>query len=156
MLVPVMAADNEPGALQPIADLARITREHGALFHCDAAQAAGKILLDVSGPGVDLLTVAGHKMYAPRASPPSTYVPAWRLNRSSTAAARRTACAPAPRTSPSPSPIALRGGKPPVATGHGHEHRHKHGQGLRHGAVPDGAGTAQPSVPPRRDGRTQE
>ncbi|MDX3569393.1 cysteine desulfurase family protein [Streptomyces sp. ID05-47C] len=66
VLVSVMAANNETGALQPIAELARITRAHGALFHCDAAQAAGKIPLSVKELGVDLLTVVGHKMYAPK------------------------------------------------------------------------------------------
>jgi cysteine desulfurase len=66
VLVSVMAANNETGALQPIAELTGITREHGALFHCDAAQAAGKISLDVSELGVDLLTLVGHKMYAPK------------------------------------------------------------------------------------------
>lgn len=66
ILVSVMAANNETGALQPVAELARITRAHGALFHCDAAQAAGKIPLDVRESGVDLLTIVGHKMYAPK------------------------------------------------------------------------------------------
>lgn len=66
VLVSVMAANNETGTLQPITELARITRAHGALFHCDAAQAAGKIPLDVGVLGVDLLTVVGHKMYAPK------------------------------------------------------------------------------------------
>ena len=47
-------------------ELARITHEHGAVFHCDAAQAAGKIPLDVTTLDVDLLTVVGHKMYAPK------------------------------------------------------------------------------------------
>jgi cysteine desulfurase len=65
-LVSIMAANNETGALQPIAELARITHEHGAVFHCDAAQAAGKIPLDVTVLDVDLLTVVGHKMYAPK------------------------------------------------------------------------------------------
>ncbi|MEU9716232.1 cysteine desulfurase family protein [Streptomyces sp. NPDC047976] len=66
VLVSVMAANNETGALQPVAELARITRDHGALFHCDAAQAAGKIPLDVIASGIDLMTVVGHKMYAPK------------------------------------------------------------------------------------------
>ncbi|MFJ4820693.1 cysteine desulfurase family protein [Streptomyces sp. NPDC088801] len=66
VLVSVMAANNETGALQPIAELAALTRSRGALFHCDAAQAVGKIPLDVGELSVDLLTVVGHKMYAPK------------------------------------------------------------------------------------------
>ncbi|MEU7409104.1 cysteine desulfurase family protein [Streptomyces sp. NPDC042638] len=66
VLVSVMAANNETGALQPITELAALARTHGALFHCDAAQATGKIPLDVQALGVDLLTVVGHKMYAPK------------------------------------------------------------------------------------------
>jgi cysteine desulfurase len=65
-LVSVMAANNETGALQPIAELAALAHERGALFHCDAAQAAGKVPLDVDRLGVDLLTVVGHKVYAPK------------------------------------------------------------------------------------------
>ncbi|RBM18632.1 cysteine desulfurase [Prauserella sp. PE36] len=66
VLVSIMAANNETGALQPIDELARITHEHGAVFHCDAAQTVGKIPLDVTALDVDLLTVVGHKMYAPK------------------------------------------------------------------------------------------
>jgi cysteine desulfurase len=65
-LVSVMAANNETGVLQPIAELARLAHASGALFHCDAAQAVGKVPLDVDELGVDLLTVVGHKMYAPK------------------------------------------------------------------------------------------
>jgi cysteine desulfurase len=66
VLVSIMAANNETGTLQPIAELATIAHTHGALMHTDAAQAAGKIPLDVAALGVDLLTVVGHKMYAPK------------------------------------------------------------------------------------------
>ncbi|AGS67229.1 cysteine desulfurase family protein [Streptomyces collinus] len=66
VLVSVMAANNETGALQPVTELAALARKRGALFHCDAAQAVGKIPLDVDELGVDLLTVVGHKMYAPK------------------------------------------------------------------------------------------
>jgi len=65
-LVSVMAANNETGTLQPIRDLAAIAHQHGSLFHSDAAQAAGKIPVDVDDLGVDLLTVVGHKLYAPK------------------------------------------------------------------------------------------
>jgi cysteine desulfurase len=66
VLVTIMHANNETGTLQPVADLARLTRAAGALFHTDAAQTAGKIPLDVTGLDVDLLTLVGHKMYAPK------------------------------------------------------------------------------------------
>jgi cysteine desulfurase len=66
VLVSIMAANNETGVLQPITELAGIAHARGVLFHTDAAQAAGKIPIDVSEWGVDLLTIAGHKMYAPK------------------------------------------------------------------------------------------
>jgi len=65
-LVSVMLDNNETGTMQPIAALARVAHEHGTLFHTDAAQAAGKIPIDVASLGADLLTVVGHKMYAPK------------------------------------------------------------------------------------------
>jgi selenocysteine lyase/cysteine desulfurase len=65
-IVSVMAANNETGALQPIRELAVIAHAYGALIHCDAAQAAGKVPLEADGLDVDLLTVVGHKMYAPK------------------------------------------------------------------------------------------
>jgi len=66
ILVSVMQANNEVGTLQPIETLARITHQHGALFHTDAAQAVGKVKVDVRELDVDLLSIAGHKLYAPK------------------------------------------------------------------------------------------
>jgi cysteine desulfurase len=66
VLVSVMHANNEVGTLQPIAELARVARERGIAFHTDAAQSVGKVRVDVDELGIDLLTVTGHKMYAPK------------------------------------------------------------------------------------------
>jgi cysteine desulfurase len=66
ILVTVMHANNEVGTIQPIAEIARITRERGILFHTDAAQSVGKISTRVDELGVDLLSVAGHKVYGPK------------------------------------------------------------------------------------------
>ena len=66
VLVSIMHANNEVGTIQPIEKCARIAREHGVLFHTDAAQSVGKIATDVNGLGVDLLSIAGHKLYAPK------------------------------------------------------------------------------------------
>ncbi len=66
VLVTVMHANNEVGTLQPIAELAEIAHRHGALMHTDAAQSVGKVPVDVDAMGVDLLSVAGHKLYAPK------------------------------------------------------------------------------------------
>lgn len=65
-LVSVMHANNEVGTIQPIAEIAALARANGSLMHADAAQSAGKVVLDVAELGVDLLTLAGHKMYAPK------------------------------------------------------------------------------------------
>ncbi len=66
VLITIMHANNETGTLQPIAEIARGARKHGVLLHTDAAQSVGKIPVRVEDLGVDLLTVAGHKLYAPK------------------------------------------------------------------------------------------
>lgn len=66
VLISIMHANNETGTLQPIAEIAEIARRHEVTFHTDAAQSVGKIAMDVSSLGVDLLTVVGHKLYAPK------------------------------------------------------------------------------------------
>ncbi len=66
IVVSVMHANNEVGTIQPIADIAGAAHEHGALMHTDAAQSVGKIPTRVDELGVDLLSIAGHKLYAPK------------------------------------------------------------------------------------------
>ena len=66
ILVSIMHANNEVGTIQPIEECAGIARDDGVLFHTDAAQSVGKIATDVNGLGVDLLSIAGHKLYAPK------------------------------------------------------------------------------------------
>ena len=66
VLITIMHANNETGTLQPIAEIAEIAHRHGVLIHSDASQSVGKIPTLVDELGVDLLTVAGHKLYAPK------------------------------------------------------------------------------------------
>ena len=66
ILISIMHANNEVGTVQPLADISRVSREHGVALHTDAAQSVGKIPTDVQQLGVDLLSVAGQKVYAPK------------------------------------------------------------------------------------------
>ncbi len=66
LLVSVMAAHNEIGVIQPLAEIGALCHEKGVLFHSDAAQAVGKIPLDVEAMQIDLLSISGHKVYGPK------------------------------------------------------------------------------------------
>ena len=66
LLVSIMAVNNEIGVIQPLAEIGELCRAHGAYFHTDAAQAAGKIPLDVEDMAIDLMSISGHKLYGPK------------------------------------------------------------------------------------------
>ena len=66
VLVSIMAVNNEIGVIQPLAEIGRLCRENKVFFHTDAAQAVGKIPLDVEAMRIDLMSISGHKMYGPK------------------------------------------------------------------------------------------
>jgi cysteine desulfurase len=66
ILVTIMAANNEIGVLQPFAEIGKLCRERGIIFHTDATQAVGKIPIDVNKQNIDLLSISAHKMYGPK------------------------------------------------------------------------------------------
>ncbi|MEO5348190.1 MAG: IscS subfamily cysteine desulfurase [Magnetococcus sp. YQC-3] len=66
ILVSIMAGNNEIGVIQPLAEIGRLCRQRKVLFHCDAAQGAGKMVLDVEAMQMDLVSVSGHKIYGPK------------------------------------------------------------------------------------------
>ncbi|MBI4353040.1 MAG: aminotransferase class V-fold PLP-dependent enzyme [Candidatus Omnitrophica bacterium] len=66
LFLSVMFANNEIGVIQPIAEIGRVAGEKGVLFHCDAAQAVGKVPVDVKAMGIDLLSFTAHKLYGPK------------------------------------------------------------------------------------------
>lgn len=66
VLITIMHANNEVGTIQPVREIAKVAKQNHVLFHTDAAQSAGKIPVDVKDIGVDMLSLAGHKLYAPK------------------------------------------------------------------------------------------
>jgi cysteine desulfurase len=66
ILVTIMAANNEIGVLQPVAEIGKICRERGVIFHTDATQAVGKVPVDVNKQNIDILSISAHKMYGPK------------------------------------------------------------------------------------------
>src|ERR1700738_11423 len=66
ILVTIMAANNEIGVVQPVAEIGKLCRERGVIFHTDATQAIGKIPIDVNKMNIDLMSISAHKMYGPK------------------------------------------------------------------------------------------
>ena len=66
ILISVMLANNEIGTINPVAEIGKIAKERGVLFHCDATQGVGKIPVDVNAMGIDIMSFSAHKMYGPK------------------------------------------------------------------------------------------
>jgi cysteine desulfurase len=66
ILITIMYANNEIGVIQPVAEIGKLARERGVLFHSDATQAVGKVPVDVTKDGIDILSISAHKMYGPK------------------------------------------------------------------------------------------
>ena len=66
ILITIMHANNEVGTIQPIEEIAKLARQYKIAFHTDAAQSIGKIPVNIDELGVDMLSIAGHKLYAPK------------------------------------------------------------------------------------------
>jgi len=66
ILVTIMAANNEIGVIQPVAEIGKLCRERGVIFHTDAVQAIGKIPVDVNKQNIDVMSITGHKLYGPK------------------------------------------------------------------------------------------
>jgi cysteine desulfurase len=75
VLITIMYANNEIGTIHPVAEIGRLAKENGIVFHCDAVQAVGKIPVDVERDGIDLLSLSAHKIYVRKASGRSTFAP---------------------------------------------------------------------------------
>src|SRR5712692_835029 len=66
VLITIMFANNEVGTIHPIAEIGKIAKEKGIIFHCDAVQAIGKVPVDVENSGIDLMSLTAHKIYGPK------------------------------------------------------------------------------------------
>ena len=101
ILVSIMLANNEIGAIQPLAEIGRLCKQRGVLLHTDATQAVGKLPVDVDALGVDLMSFTANKVYGPKGIGACTFAVAVRgsgWSRKSTAAGRKAACGAGPPT----------------------------------------------------------
>ena len=111
-LVTIIHAQNEIGTMQPIAEIAAAAQRHGALVHVDAAQSVGKIAVDVNELGADLLSIAGHKLYAPKGVGVLYIRHGVELPPMLLGAGQERGRRPAPKTSPTSSRSAKPAGSP--------------------------------------------